>query len=297
MEGASRTAVMMAQFRAAHALVDRDLIFADRFALALAGCSASDVTDFLAANAPDSCAHVVRLFACQRSRFAEEEVERAVGRGVGQYVDLGAGLNSFAWRRPDLIAGLAMFEVDHPATQEWKRGRLAAAGLSCPPNLHFAGVDFAAADTLAEQLSAAGFDPAQASIWSWLGVIQYLPLETVQATLRAVAGLAAPGSTLVASYGVPDDLMDPASAEFTELTRVFTARIGEPQITRVAPGDIEAVARAAGWLGVRSVDPASFAPWFAGRTDGLKPVRAEWLLVAEMGAPLDRQACRRAPPG
>src|SRR6266702_3779010 len=248
MEGASRTAIMTAQFRAAHALVDRDPIFEDRFALALADCSAADVMDFLAANAPDTCAHVVRLFVCQRSRFVEEEVERAVGGGVDQYVDLGAGLNSFAWRRPDL------FEVDHPATQEWKRGRLAATGLACPPNLHFAGADFRAAETLGERLTASGFDPARASIWSWLGVIQYLPLAAVQSTLRAVAGLAAPGSKLVASYGVTDDLMEPASREFTELTRVFTARIGEPQITWVAPSDLEAVARAAGWPRVRSVD-------------------------------------------
>jgi methyltransferase (TIGR00027 family) len=272
---------MTAQFRAAHALVDSDPIFEDKFALALADCSAADVKDFLAANAPDSCAHVVRLFACQRSRFAEEEVERAVGRGVDQYVDLGAGLNSFAWRRPDLMTRLAMFEVDHPATQEWKRGRLAATGLACPPNLHLAGVDFRAADTLGERLTATGFDPRRASIWSWLGVIQYLPLEAVESTLRAVAGLAAPGSKLVASYGVPDDLMEPASREFTELTRVFTARMGEPQITWVAPSDIEAVARAAGWPRVSSVDPSSFVPWFDGRTDGLEPVRAEWLLIAE----------------
>jgi O-methyltransferase involved in polyketide biosynthesis len=116
MEGASRTAIVTAQFRAAHALVDRDPIFEDRFALALAGCSAADVTEFLAANARDSCAHVVRLFVCQRSRFVEEEVERAVGSGVDQYVDLGAGLNSFAWRRPELMARLALFEVGHPAT-------------------------------------------------------------------------------------------------------------------------------------------------------------------------------------
>ena len=203
MDGASRTAIMMAQFRAAHALVDRDPIFEDQFALALADCSAADVTGFLAANAPDSCAHVVRLFACQRSRFAEEEVERAVSRGVDQYVDLGAGLNSFAWRRPDLMARLTLFEVDHPATQAWKRRRLAAAGLACPPNLHFAGVDLAAADTLGERLTAAGFDPIRASIWSWLGVIQYLPLAAVEATLRAVASLVAPGSGLVASYGYP----------------------------------------------------------------------------------------------
>jgi O-methyltransferase involved in polyketide biosynthesis len=114
-----------------------------------------------------------------------------------------------------------------------------------------------------------------------LGVIQYLPLKAVRSTLRAVAGLAVPGSKLVASYGVTKELMDPASRQFTERTRVFTAVIGEPQVTWVAPGDIDALARAAGWPRVESVDPSSFAPWFAGRTDGLEPVRAEWLLVAE----------------
>ena len=124
--------------------------------------------------------------------------------------------------------------------------------------------------------TAAGFDPARASIWSWL-----LPLAAVASALRALAGLAAPGSKLVASYRVTDDLMEPASREFTELTRAFTARIGEPQITWLAPHDIEAVAQAVGWPRVRSVDPSLFAPWFAGRTDGLQPVKAEWLLVAE----------------
>jgi methyltransferase (TIGR00027 family) len=143
---------------------------------------------------------VVRLFVGQRSRFAEV-LERAVRGGVDQYVDLGAGLSSSAWRRPDLMAPLAVFEVDHPATQEWKRWRLTACGLACPPNLHFVGADFRAAGTLGKWLTAAGFDAARASVWSCLGVIQYLPLAAVQSTLGAVAGLAAPGSRLVASYG------------------------------------------------------------------------------------------------
>jgi methyltransferase (TIGR00027 family) len=287
MEGASQTAILTAQFRAAHALIDDHPIFEDRFALTLTGSSAADVIGFMAANAPESCAHVVRLFVPQRSRFMDEEVERAVSSGVDQYVDLGAGLDSFAWRRSDLMAGLALFEVDHPATQEWKRGRLAATGLPCPPNLHFVGADFRAAGTLGERLTAASFDPERASIWSWLGVIQYLSLEAVQSTLHAVARLAAPGSKLVASYGVTDDFMEPASVQFTALTRAFTAQIGEPQITWVAPDEMEAVARAAGWPRVRSVDPLLFAPWFAGRTDGLEPVRAEWLLIAER--PLHQQ--------
>ncbi len=261
-------------------MVDPDPIFEDAFALVLADSSRAEVRELLG-NLPESCAHVARLFQCQRSRFVEEEVARAVGRGVDQYVDLGAGLSSFAWRRTDLMGGLDLFEVDHPLTQERKRARLEAAGLACPTNLHFAGVDFARDETLDAMLLAAGFDPRRASIWSWLGVILYLPGKAIESTLGAVAELAAPGSTLIASYGVPDDLMEPASREFAEGGRAWATQAGEPQITWVAPAEIEAIAKAAGWHAVRSVDPASFAPWFTDRADGLKPVSYEWLLVAE----------------
>jgi methyltransferase (TIGR00027 family) len=146
---------------------------------------------------------VMRLFQCQRSRFVEEQVAHASARGVDQFVDLGAGLNSFAWRRPDLMQRLSLFEVDHPATQEHKRERLKVAGLVCPANMHFAGVDFTTGDSLADMLSAAGFDAQRPSIWSWLGVTVYLLVEAIRSTLTSVSELAAPGSTLVASYVEP----------------------------------------------------------------------------------------------
>jgi methyltransferase (TIGR00027 family) len=282
MERASRTAIVLAQFRAAHVLDDSEPIFEDTLALELAGLSGADVREFFATSIPPSCAHVARLFPCQRSRFVEEEVARRVRQGVDQFVDLGAGLSSFAWRRPDLMSGLELFEVDHPATQEWKRERIDAVGLESPDNLHFASVDLAGNDDLGERLTAAGFDPGRASIWSWLGVILYLPIAAVQSTLTAVAELAAPNSTVIASYGVPDDLMEPASREFAEVGRAWTAQAGEPQITWPAPAEIEAIAKAAGWSSAHSVDPASLAPWFANRPDGLEPVRYEWLLVAEV---------------
>ncbi|MGH2885869.1 MAG: hypothetical protein ACRDPA_24775 [Solirubrobacteraceae bacterium] len=113
-------------------------------------------------------------------------------------------------------------------------------------------------------------------------MILYLPIEAVQSTLTAVAELAAPNSTVIASYAVPDDLMEPASCEFADVGRAWTAQAGEPQITWPAPAEIEPIAKAAGWSSAHSVDPASFEPWFANRPDGLEPVRYEWLLVAEV---------------
>jgi methyltransferase (TIGR00027 family) len=147
--------------------------------------------------------------------------------------------------------------------------------------MHFVAVDFTAAESLADALAAAGFDASKPSIWSWLGVIHYLTVDAIGSTLSEVAALSAKGSTLIATFGVPDEFMEPASTEFAYRVRELVANIGEPQITWLPPEDMETTAREAHWPQVSSVDPASFAPWFAGRSDGLQPVRYEWLLVAE----------------
>jgi O-methyltransferase involved in polyketide biosynthesis len=264
MEGASQTAVMTAMGRGAHQLIDPDPIFRDPYALALAGKTEADVVEFFKASAPQRVWHVGRLFHCQRSRFVEEAVERAVASGVDQFVDLGAGLSSFAWRRT-----------------AFKRERIDAIALCSPPNMHFVAVDFTAGQSLANALTVEGFKPSKSSIWSWLGVVHYLPVDAIRSTLGDVAELAAPGSTLIVSFGVLDEFMEPASREFAEVVRALTERTGEPQITWLSPEQMETIARDAGWRLVRSVDPASFAPWFASRSDGLEPVRYEWLLVVE----------------
>ncbi len=281
MQGASQTAVMTAVSRGAHHFMDPDPIFSDPYALSLVGMNESQAVEFLKAAGPEHLWHVARLFVCQRSRFVEETVERAVADGVNQFVDLGAGLSSFAWRRTDLMQSLSLFEVDHPDSQAYKRDRVDDAGLTCPANMHFVAVDFTAADSLANALTGAGFDASKPSIWSWLGVVTYLTVDAVRSTFAEVAALSTKGSTLVASFGVPDDFMEPASSEFAHLVRELVAMIGEPQITWLRPDEMETVAREAGWRQAASVDPASFAPWFAGRSDGLAPVRYEWLLVAE----------------
>jgi len=280
MQGASQTAVMTAISRGAHNFMDPDPIFSDPYALPLVGKTESETVEYLKASGPEHLWHVARLFVCQRSRFVEEAVERAVAAGVRQFVDLGAGLSSFAWRRTDLMQTLNLFEVDHPDSQVFKRERVDASGLTCPPNMRFVAVDFTAADSLASALSAAGFDASKPSIWSWLGVVTYLTVDAIRSTVSEVAALSAPGSTLIATFGVPDEFMEPASAEFAALVRDLVAKIGEPQITWLSPDEMETLVRESRWREVRRVDPASFAPWFAGRSDGLQPVRYEWLLVA-----------------
>jgi methyltransferase (TIGR00027 family) len=281
MQGASQTALMTAMGRAAHGFTDPDPVFEDPYALRLLGMTEADVVEVFRNSGPEHLWHVARLFVGQRSRFVEERVAQATADGVVQFVDLGAGLSSFAWRRTDLMQSLDLFEVDHPASQADKRERVTAAGLSCPSNMHLVAVDFTSGDSIADALTAAGFNPHKPSIWSWLGVIPYLPVDAIRSTLAAVLALASPGSTLIASFGPTDELMEPASREFAQLMRDLTAQIGEPQITWLPQAELEAIAYEAGWPKVRSVDPASFAPWFANRADGLQPVRYEWLLVVE----------------
>jgi methyltransferase (TIGR00027 family) len=281
MEGASQTAILTAMGRGAHRAFDPDPIFEDPYALALADKTESDVAEFFRATAPEHVWHVGRLFVCQRARFVDEAVERAAADGVDQFVDLGAGLSSFAWRRTDLMQRLDLFEVDHPASQAFKRERIDAVGLSRPASMHLVPVDFTAGDSLADALSAEGFDPARRSIWSWLGVIHYLTVDAIRSTLAAVRALAPEGSTLIATFDPTDDCMEPASREFAQIARPLTAQMGEAQITWLAPAEMEELTHDAGWPSVRTVDPVSFAPWFEGRADELQPVRYEWLLVAE----------------
>jgi methyltransferase (TIGR00027 family) len=280
VDNGSETASFAAQVRAAHALLDQDPIFVDPYAMSLAGVSEEEVRDLFGA-IPDTCARVARVLPNQRARLVDEEVESAVNRGVEQFVILGAGLDSFAWRRADLTAEIDVFEVDHRATQSWKQQRMRAAGLPVPSGLHFAGVDFAAAGQLAKGLTTAGFDPDRPAVWSWMGVIVYLSVEAVDLTLRTVRELSGPGSRLVASYTVTRDLMDSNSREFDDLARASSAAGGEPHITFLAPREMENMARRANWSTVHSVDPSSLASWFANRTDGLAPVSYEWFLVTD----------------
>jgi methyltransferase (TIGR00027 family) len=178
------------------------------------------------------------------------------------------------------MSDIELYEVDHPATQGWKQQRMSVANLAHPGNLHFVGMDFQS-DELKVGMMEAGFDKELPSVWSWMGVVVYLEVDTIESTLRAAADLGASGSRLLASYTVTSDLMDADSREFDELARAASAEGGEDHITALAPSEFEAIARGAGWHTAETVDPSSFAGWFSNRDDGLMPAAYERILVAD----------------
>ncbi len=145
-----------------------------------------------------------------RSRYTEDCLMKAVGEGLKQYVILGAGMDTFAFRHPELMEKLRVFEVDQPATQDHKRQRLSELGWEPPGQLYFVPVDFTR-QRLDEELKNSPYDPKALSFFNWLGVTYYLPRETVLDTLRTVAGIAPKGSTIIFDY-LDTDVYDPAKA-------------------------------------------------------------------------------------
>src|SRR5262249_46795209 len=173
----SRMALMVARQRAAHQLLDHGTILDDPFAMKILREDERDLLQF--ANQP--LASIGRLLTAARSRIAEEALSKAVERGVRQVVILGAGLDTFALRNPH-AARISIFEVDHPATQAWKRQRLVGAELAPPPWLTFVPVDFEQ-DDLQQKLSSAGFQRTSAAFFTWLGVVPYLTDDAIGSTL------------------------------------------------------------------------------------------------------------------
>ncbi len=203
----SRTALRVALRRAAHQLYDAPpLVFEDPLAVRILGSHAAELTRTPGLNLgrrpsqrDRTHSSGLRAFLVARSRYTEDTLAQAVAHGTRQYVLLGAGLDTFAHRNPH--PGLRVFELDHPATQAWKRDLLAQADLPHPPRLHYAPIDFQT-QTLAEALRAAGFDPTQPTLFAALGVVPYLTPDAFRATLAFVAGQP-PGSALLFDYAQP----------------------------------------------------------------------------------------------
>jgi methyltransferase (TIGR00027 family) len=261
----SYTAMRAAAHRAAHQVIEQGRVFADPLALPVLGASIEAVFgDELERPATRG----MRLMIAARSRFAEESLAAAVARGVRQYVLLGAGLDTFAHRNPFADVGLRVFEVDHPATQGWKRARLAEAGLAAPASLTFAPVDFER-QTLAGGLAAAGFDATRPALFAWLGVVVYLTRAAVIEMLRFIASL--PGGTeVVFDYGVPLSDYAPAQRALHARRMARVAARGEPWITRFAPAEIAAELTALGFDELEDLGPAEISRRFLGveRPDG-----------------------------
>ena len=270
---AMATAVARGRHRAEHA---PPWVLDDTHALELVGPAWTRFRDGAAERyGPD----VDRAFIAAmvvRSRYAED---RLAASGARQYVVLGAGLDTFAWRRPPGLEDVHVFEVDHPASQAFKRERAAALGIADPVGVTYVPVDFER-ETLPDALAAAGFDGTQPAFCAWLGVTMYLSVEAIEATLRTVAGWA-PGSEIVLSYGRTDAHLDDLGRAFRAVAVASTTRLGEPFVTQLSRDDADALVVRCGLRVTEHPDREELvARYFAGRADDLRPFTSEGLLAA-----------------
>jgi methyltransferase (TIGR00027 family) len=216
-----------------------------------------------------------------RTRFIEDLVVEQATRGIGQYVILGAGLDTFAQRRPEVASNLRVFEVDRTGPQSWKRQRLIELGFGIPDWLRLVPVDFEADVSWLERLTAMGFDAVRPAVVASAGVSMYLTKDAIETTLRQIASLAS-GSTLAMTFLLPLEHSDPEVRPGLRLAEKGARASGTPFISFFMPAEILALAREAGFRAVRHVSATTLTQlYFAGRTDGLRPPNnAERVLVA-----------------
>lgn len=276
--GPDNTAVRTALWRALHVEIDAaPHVLDDTVGLELAAPSDGW------RDRPDMHADGTRGFRASiiaRARFIEDLVADQAKAGVGQYVLLGAGLDTFAQRRPDLGERVRVFEVDQPGTQAWKRRRLDSVGYGVADWLRLVPNDFEAGESWWQGLIDAGFDPKRPAVVASTGVSMYLTKEATASTLRQLAGLA-PGSTVVMTFLLPVDLVDAPDRPGLEISARGAAAAGTPFLSYFAPSELTRLALAVGFLHAEHESSRTTADrYFAGRSDGLRPSTGEDLLLA-----------------
>ncbi|MGD0957345.1 MAG: class I SAM-dependent methyltransferase [Candidatus Acidiferrales bacterium] len=259
----------VAMRRAAHQLVDVPKVLDDPIALKILEPGARERLQGGEGTGGDRLSRSMRAFMAARSRFAEDELARAIGRGAKQYVILGAGLDTFAYRNPHAEDSLCVFEVDYPATQEWKRRRLAAAEIAIPSSVTFAPVDFER-QTLEDGLRDAGFDQRKPTFFSWLGVTMYLTEDAIAATLGFVASTPRRGG-IVFDYAVPRESLGFVGRMALDAIAKRVEQSGEPFRTFFDPGALIERLKRLGFHGVESLGSEEInARYFKNRADGLR---------------------------
>jgi len=294
---ASRTAIATAYFRAHHYAHASPKIFEDSLAGALLNVREREAVEkFLlgglakynpelvrsGADRTELVGHALRglVVVLARARYTEDRLAEAMCDGVSQYVVIGAGLDTFALRRPDLQDRLRIIEIDHPATQASKQMRIREAGLTPPPHLYFAPADLEK-ESLAEVLSRTPYDPARPAFFSWLGVTMYLTGDAIRATLRSLRDSSAAGSQLVFDYidravFAPEN-QSPTFSRLIEIVR----RVGEPMIFGFDPSALGAELAAQGFRLLEDLGPeAQEELYYRNRTDGLRPTGSAHLARA-----------------
>jgi methyltransferase (TIGR00027 family) len=251
----SRTAFGAAVLRAVHPELDRPVVFADPLAWRILG----DREEILATMAERYERSRLRLFIAVRHRFAEDSLAAAYARGTRQAVVLGAGFDTSAYRNPH--GDLRFWEVDFRATGEWKRERLAEAGIAVPDTVSYVGVDFER-ESFLERLAEAGFDAGSPAFFLWLGVVPYLTREATEATLRAIGSI--PGGEVVFDLpSPPDEGADRARADRADL-EATVAELGEPFRGGWEPAEMLALLADAGFDEVEDLDRSAIRSRYLG---------------------------------
>ena len=260
---ASKTAFRVALRRAVHQVADRPCILTDPVAIPLLGRRFT----FDPARERHRIARAFRAFMAVRSRYAEDHLAQSVAQGVAQYVVLGAGLDTFAYRNP--FPQLRVFEVDFPATQQWKRALLDEAGIAIPASLTFVPLDFEH-KTLSEGLADAGFDSAKPAFFGWLGVVPYLTLAAFRSTLDTIARLPA-HSAVSFDYALSPHSLNFVRRMAFNILASRVAKAGEPFQLFFTPAELDSEFVRAGFSRTEQLDSAQLnALYFAGRSDGLR---------------------------
>jgi methyltransferase (TIGR00027 family) len=277
-EAPDSTAERVALWRAMHVLVDPPPhVLSDEIGLRLA---APDDDWRRRPDMDPRATSGYRAAVVARARFIDDLVAEQADRGISQYVVLGAGLDTFAQRRPEIASRLRVFEVDQPGNQAWKRRRLVELGYGIPDWLRLVPVDFEAGGSWWEQLAAAGFDPGQPAVVVSTGVTMYLTKDATAATLRQLAGLA-PASTLAMTFLLPTELLEHADRPGLRAAKSGARATGTPFISFYTPSEMLTLAREAGFAAAEHVPGTVLADrYFADRADGLRPSSGEDLLVA-----------------
>lgn len=265
---ASRTALRVALRRAAHQLLDESpLVFPDPLAIPILGPEHAAEISRTPRSALRPFSAALRAWMVVRARFAEDVLREGVRqRGIRQALVLGAGLDTFACRNP--YPGVQVFEVDHPATQAWKRERLHSAGIPVPASARFVPVDFET-QALGTELQRAGFDPALPTATAWLGVVPYLTHKAFRSTVELLGRFAA-GSSVVFDYSQPREVLSHVEQQMHDSLAARVAGAGEPFQLFFTPEATRSEMAAAGMPVVQDLGSGELSTrYLAGRRDGL----------------------------
>jgi methyltransferase (TIGR00027 family) len=286
----SRTSLGAAFMRGYHALYDNPKIFDDPLAYSLLRKEERlliarhlierfrTIDPSGAASCPDETSALERMLqlwssaatVLSRARYAEEALAKAVGQGVRQYVILGAGMDTFAFRRRDMLERLQVFEIDHPATQAFKRNRIAGLGWEIPEQLHLVSLDFTK-EKLDDILKCSPYDPRALTFFSWLGVTYYLSRDTVFDTLSAVARISPRGSMIVFDYFDPNVYSTGKAAERVKALKDSLQSLGEPLKAGLDPSTLDSDLARIGLCLHENQTPSDIRQrYFKGRTDGYR---------------------------